>query len=132
MQIFECSDTWLGLWIWFFFFFFYVSLQQHLAWRQEGQGFKTTNSKYKWSDINTLSVEQHVCYQRKPLFNTSETLLEILIFASMRSRLSASQLGVHTSELLEWTSIQLYKFREKIHSLCKWSQFLCNFSEKLC
>lgn len=139
MIIFECSGTCLRLWIWSFFFYYYcfftvfqLNLQQSLTFRQEEQEIKTISSKYKWRDINTLSVEQHVCHQQKSLFNTSGTLLGILIFASMRTQLSASQLSVHTSELLEWTSIQLYKFREKIHSLCKWSQCLCNFSEKLC
>lgn len=139
MIIFECSGTCLRLWIWSFFYYYYcfftvfqLNLQQSLTFRQEEQEIKTISSKYKWRDINTLSVEQHVCHQQKSLFNTSGTLLGILIFASMRTQLSASQLSVHTSELLEWTSIQLYKFREKIHSLCKWSQCLCNFSEKLC
>lgn len=95
-------------------------------------GLKPTNFKYRWRDINTLSVEQHVCHQWKSFFNTSEILLGILIFASMRSRLSASQLSARTSELLEWTSIQLYNFREKIHSLSKRTQRWCKFSEKLC
>lgn len=71
MQIFKCGDTWLGEHL--FFFFFSWIYKHSLKTRMEG-GLKPTNFKYKWRDINTLSVEQHVCYHQKSLFNTSETV----------------------------------------------------------
>lgn len=55
----------------------------------------------------------------KNLFLTPQKQLGFLIFASMRPQLSASQVSARTSELLEWTRILLYNFREKIQSTSK-------------